>query len=86
MDGWNCGADSRAEHHARSAAGVLTVIDHDPEAIGRIAAGEVFGWLGGAVPTKDVVVPVRLVARGSGEIPGPFSSLRAASPRLHASR
>ncbi|MGS0685229.1 LacI family DNA-binding transcriptional regulator [Nakamurella sp. GG22] len=64
----------------------LTVIDHDPEAIGRIAAGEVFSWLGGAMPSKDVVVPVRLVARGSGEVPGPFSSLREASPRLHASR
>ncbi len=51
----------------------LTVIDQDPEAIGRIAAGQVFGWLGGAVPTRDVVVPARLVPRGSGEIPGPFS-------------
>ncbi|HEY4993260.1 MAG TPA: substrate-binding domain-containing protein, partial [Nakamurella sp.] len=51
----------------------LTVIEQDPEAIGRIAAAEVFGWLGGAVPTRDVVVPLRLIERGSGEIPGPFS-------------
>ena len=50
----------------------LTVIDQDPETIGRIAAEEIFGWLGGTVPTKDVVVPVRLIVRGSGEIPGPF--------------
>ncbi len=56
----------------------LTVIDQDPEALGRIAAGELFGWLGGAVPTRDVVVPVRLVPRGSGELPGPFSSARSA--------
>jgi LacI family transcriptional regulator len=50
----------------------LTVIDQDPESIGRIAAEEIFGWLGGAAPTRDVVVPVRLIERGSGEIPGPF--------------
>ena len=51
----------------------LTVIDQDPEAIGRIAALEVFSWLGGAPPTKDVVVPVRFIERGSGEIAGPFA-------------
>ena len=51
----------------------LTVIDQDPETIGRIAAEQIFGWLGGTVPTKDVVVPVRLIERGSGEIPGPFA-------------
>ena len=51
----------------------LTVIDQDPEAIGRIAAEEIFGWLSGAVPNKDVVVPVRFVERGSGEIAGPFA-------------
>lgn len=50
----------------------LTVIDQDPETIGRIAAEQIFGWLSGTVPTKDVVVPVRLIQRGSGEIPGPF--------------
>lgn len=51
----------------------LTVIDQDPETIGRVAAQEIFGWLGGSAPTKDVVVPVRLVERGSGEIAGPFA-------------
>ena len=50
----------------------LTVIDQDPQTIGRIAAEQIFGWLAGTVPTKDVVVPVRLIQRGSGEIPGPF--------------
>ena len=50
----------------------LTVIDQDPASIGRIAAAGIFGWLGGTAPTKDVVVPVRLIERGSGEIPGPF--------------
>jgi LacI family transcriptional regulator len=51
----------------------LTVIDQRPEAIGTVAAQEIFGWLGGVVPTKDVVVPVHLIERGSGEIAGPFA-------------
>jgi LacI family transcriptional regulator, galactose operon repressor len=51
----------------------LTVIDQKPETIGEVAAQEIFGWLGGVVPTKDVVVPVQLIARGSGEITGPFA-------------
>ena len=50
----------------------LTVIDQDPEAIGRIAAREIFDWLDGVVPCKDVVVPLRMIERGSGEIIGPF--------------
>jgi LacI family transcriptional regulator len=51
----------------------LTVIAQDPEAIGRIGAEAVFGALAGSPLTKDVVLPVRLIARGSGEIPGPFA-------------
>jgi len=51
----------------------LTVIDQDPAAIGRIAAEEIFGWLAGAAPTRDVVVPLTLIPRGSGEIAGPFA-------------
>ena len=51
----------------------LTVIDQRPDAIGAVAAQEIFGWLGGVVPTKDVVVPVHLIQRGSGEIAGPFA-------------
>jgi LacI family transcriptional regulator len=51
----------------------LTVIDQNPDAIGRVAAREIFGWLDGATPTRDVVVPVQLIERGSGEIAGPFA-------------
>ncbi|HEY7816185.1 MAG TPA: substrate-binding domain-containing protein, partial [Nakamurella sp.] len=51
----------------------LTVIAQDPEAIGRIGAEAVFAGLAGSPMTKDVVLPVRLVIRGSGEIPGPFA-------------
>jgi LacI family transcriptional regulator len=51
----------------------LTVISQDPEAIGRIAAEGVFSWLDGVAPTRDVVVPVRLISRGSGEIAGPYA-------------
>ena len=36
-----------------------------------------FGWLAGAVPTRDVVVPVRLIERGSGELAGPFATRSA---------
>lgn len=49
----------------------LSVVNQDPEAIGRIAAQEIFRWLQGSVPPRDVLVPVRFVSRGSGEIPGP---------------
>lgn len=51
----------------------ITVIDQDPAAIGRIAAREIFSWLNGAPPTRDVVVPVRFIERGSGEVAGPFA-------------
>jgi len=51
----------------------LTVVAQDPEAIGRIGAEGVFAGLAGSPMTKDVVLPVRLVIRGSGEIPGPFA-------------
>ena len=51
----------------------LTVVAQDPEAIGRISAEGVFAGLAGSPMTKDVVLPARLVIRGSGEIPGPFA-------------
>ncbi len=51
----------------------LTVVAQDPEAIGRVGAEAVFGALAGTPIVKDVVLPVRLVVRGSGEIPGPFA-------------
>ncbi|MET0864271.1 MAG: LacI family DNA-binding transcriptional regulator [Nakamurella sp.] len=49
----------------------LSVVNQDPEAIGRLAALEIFRWLHGAAPTGDVLVPVQFIARGSGELPGP---------------
>ena len=51
----------------------LTVVAQDPEGIGRVSAEAVFGALAGSPLTKDVVIPVRLIARGSGEIAGPFA-------------
>ncbi len=51
----------------------LTVIAQDPEAIGRVGTEAVFAALAGSPMTKDVVLPVRLVTRGSGELPGPFA-------------
>ncbi len=52
----------------------LTVIEQDPGSIGRLAAEQIFRRLAGDdSAAKDVVTPVRLVARGSGEIPGPFA-------------
>jgi LacI family transcriptional regulator len=47
-----------------------SAIVQDPHAMGRIAAELLFARLGGdRSPAKEVVVPIRLVARGSGEIP-----------------
>lgn len=48
----------------------VTVIDHDPEAIGRLAAETMFERLAGtpAVGT-DRTLPLRLILRGSGERP-----------------
>jgi len=54
----------------------LTVIEQDPGAIGRLATEQVFSRLAGSPSTvKDIVVPTRLVPRGSGEIPGPYQAL-----------
>jgi LacI family transcriptional regulator len=52
----------------------ITVMDHDPEVIGRAAAERLFDRLADLdAPAETVVVPVRLVPRGSGELrpPGP---------------
>jgi len=52
----------------------LTVIEQDPRAIGRLAAEKVFARLAdGQAAVNDIVVPVQLIPRGSGEIPGPFA-------------
>ena len=50
----------------------VTVVAQDPAALGRVSAELLFARLDGFDgPTRQVVVPTRLIARGSGEIPGP---------------
>ncbi|TDC84535.1 LacI family transcriptional regulator [Micromonospora sp. KC606] len=53
----------------------VTVIAQDPSAMGRVAASLIFRRLDGEVwePTTHVV-PTRLIARGSGEIRGPWAT------------
>ncbi|SHG03374.1 LacI family DNA-binding transcriptional regulator [Streptoalloteichus hindustanus] len=47
----------------------VTVVAHDSAALGRAAAELLFGRLGGdSAPPRRVVLPVRLVPRGSGEV------------------
>lgn len=50
----------------------ITTIAQDPDRIGRLAAERLFARLDGDTSmAHQVVVPTRLVVRGSGEIPGP---------------
>ncbi|HLS73971.1 MAG TPA: LacI family DNA-binding transcriptional regulator [Actinomycetaceae bacterium] len=51
----------------------LTVIDQNPSELGRQAVLRVLARIEspGAIPPQGTVLPVRLVERGSGEIPGP---------------
>ncbi|SHN43624.1 LacI family DNA-binding transcriptional regulator [Cryptosporangium aurantiacum] len=50
----------------------VTVIDHDPLAIGQLAAETMFERLAGAPATgRDLTLPLRLIPRGSGEQPVP---------------
>jgi LacI family transcriptional regulator len=57
---------------ADSLVPAVTVIDHDPEVIGRAAAERLFRRLEELdAPAETVVVPVRLVPRGSGELRPP---------------
>jgi LacI family transcriptional regulator len=50
----------------------VTVVAQDPTALGRAAAELLFARLDGFEgPTRQVVVPTRLVKRGSGELPRP---------------
>ena len=58
----------------------LTVVAQDPAAIGRAAAELLFSRLDGHDGAlRQVVLPTRLIARGSGEIPpAGSSSVRAA--------
>jgi LacI family transcriptional regulator len=48
----------------------VTVIDQDPAGLGLLCAKRVFARLDGATdPPSRTVMPVRLIARGSGELP-----------------
>ena len=50
----------------------VTVVAQDPAALGRAAAELLFARIEGFDGrTRQVVVPTRLIERGSGEIPGP---------------
>ncbi|WP_225997633.1 LacI family DNA-binding transcriptional regulator [Myceligenerans pegani] len=50
----------------------VSVVAQDPDRIGRLAAERVFARIGGdGGPARQIVVPTRLVVRGSGEIARP---------------
>jgi LacI family transcriptional regulator len=50
----------------------VTVVAQDPLALGRAAAELLFARIDGHDgPSREIVVPTRLVERGSGELPGP---------------
>ena len=47
----------------------VTVIDHSPELLGRVAAARLLRRLGGeSIETERIVLPLHLVQRGSGEV------------------
>jgi LacI family transcriptional regulator len=51
----------------------ITVLAQDPWAIGTLAAATLFDRLDGSnAPPATHVIPVTLIERGSGELPGPF--------------
>ena len=50
----------------------LTVVAQDPREIGRLAVTRLFARIDGdRSPARTLVVPTRLIARGSGELPPP---------------
>ncbi|GCE09596.1 LacI family DNA-binding transcriptional regulator [Dictyobacter aurantiacus] len=50
----------------------ITVVAHDPAAMGTRAAEILFARLAGStVPFQQTIIPTRLIARGSGELPPP---------------
>jgi LacI family transcriptional regulator len=54
---------------AASLQPAVTVIDHSPEVIGQLAAERLFHRLAGsAEPPRRIEAPLRLIARGSGEL------------------
>ncbi|MCW6005922.1 LacI family transcriptional regulator [Micromonospora sp. CPCC 205371] len=59
----------------------VTVVAQDPSAMGRLAASLIFRRLDGETwPPTTHHVPTRLIARGSGEIPGPHPAAEGGSP------
>ncbi|MFE5038618.1 LacI family DNA-binding transcriptional regulator [Streptomyces sp. NPDC056683] len=53
----------------------VTVIAQDPVALATSAAHLLFARIHGDIsPPRTVVMPTRLIRRGSGEIPGPFAA------------
>jgi LacI family transcriptional regulator len=57
---------------ASSLQPAVTVIDHSPELIGRLAAERLFHRMAGSTEApRRIEAPLHLVPRGSGEIPGP---------------
>ena len=67
---------------ADSLVPAVTVIDHDPDVIGRAAAERLFRRLEDLdAPAETVVVPVRLVPRGSGELRPPGADPAADLPQ-----
>lgn len=54
---------------AASLAPPVTVVDHSPEAIGRLAADRLLDRMGGdETPVRTLTAPLHLVPRGSGEV------------------
>lgn len=65
----------------------ISVIAHEPEEMGRQAARLLLDRLAGQTgPTRRVVLPTRLLARGSGERPPPRDSGVTARPRARAGK
>lgn len=58
----------------------VTVVAQDPTAMGRAAAELLFARLAGdTTPSRTVVIPTRLIVRGSGELPVPSPTGSGAS-------
>jgi len=48
----------------------VTVVSHDPADMGRTGAELLFARMAGdSRPTQRITIPVRLIERGSGELP-----------------
>jgi DNA-binding LacI/PurR family transcriptional regulator len=53
----------------------VTVVSQDPASLGATSAQMLFARIeGDDAPPRTVVLPTRLVARGSGEVPGPYAA------------